>query len=87
MVVVAVLAMMVPTCTALSPEASGEAWRGDGYGWIYSLSGDQLHTYEATEISCLLSRTLEHIEPSSRTASPNSAATASQVRPCTRAKR
>jgi Peptidase family S41/Tricorn protease C1 domain len=61
MAIVAALAMMVPACTALPPEPTGEVWRSDGYGWIYALSGDQLQTYEATEISCLPSRTLHQI--------------------------
>ena len=61
MAIVAALAMMVPACTALPPESPGEVWRSDGYGWIYSLSGDKLQTYEATEISCLPGRTLDQI--------------------------
>lgn len=58
----AVLAMMVPACAARSDEP-GQVWRSDGYRWIYSLSGDQLRIYEVTEISCLLGRTLDQIEP------------------------
>jgi Peptidase family S41/Tricorn protease C1 domain len=61
MAIVAALAMMVPACTA-SPS---EVWRSDGYGWIYSLSGSQLRTYETTEISCLPRRTLDQIGPPS----------------------
>jgi hypothetical protein len=57
--------MMVPACTALPHEPPGEVWRSDGYGWIYSLSGGKLQTYEATEISCLPGRTLDQIGPPS----------------------
>jgi Peptidase family S41/Tricorn protease C1 domain len=65
MVIVAVLAMMVPACTARPPGPPGEVWRSDGYGWIYALSGDRLQTYEVTEISCLPGRTLDQIGPPS----------------------
>ena len=61
----AALMMMVPACTARLPESPGEVWRSDGYGWIYSLSGDQLQTYEVTEISCLPGQTLDQIGPPS----------------------
>ncbi|MCA1702012.1 MAG: S41 family peptidase [Actinobacteria bacterium] len=61
MMIVAVLAMMVSACTALPHEPPGEVWRSDGYGWIYSLSGDQMQTYETTEISCLPGQTLDQI--------------------------
>ncbi|MDQ4031725.1 MAG: S41 family peptidase [Actinomycetota bacterium] len=63
--IVAALMMMVPACTARPPESPGEVWRSDGYGWIYSLSGDQLQTYEVTEISCLPGQTLDQIGPPS----------------------
>lgn len=52
--------MMVPACSG-APDGTGEVWRSDGYGWIYSLSGDQLQTYEVTEISCRRGRTLDRI--------------------------
>jgi Peptidase family S41/Tricorn protease C1 domain len=63
MAIAAALAMMVPACTAPPHEPPGEVWRSDGYGWIYSLSGGHLQTYEVTEISCLPRRTLDQIGP------------------------
>jgi Peptidase family S41/Tricorn protease C1 domain len=59
--IVAALGMMVSACTALSDEPSSGVWRSDGYGRVYSLNGDQLRTYEVTEISCLPGRTLDQI--------------------------
>jgi hypothetical protein len=65
MAIVAALVMIVSACTARPPESPGEVWRSDGYGWVYSLSGGQLQTYEVTEISCLPSQALDQIGPPS----------------------
>ncbi len=65
MAIVAALVMMVSACTALPHEPPGEVWRSDGYGWVYSLGGGQLQTYEVTEISCLPSQALDQIGPPS----------------------
>lgn len=55
--------MTTLACAGSPQPASGEVWRSDGYGWIYSLRGGRLETYEETEISCLPSRAFDQIGP------------------------
>lgn len=44
------------------PAAPGQQlWRSDGYGRIYALQGDQLSTYEITQISCIPADSLSRI--------------------------
>jgi hypothetical protein len=49
---VALLALLVPACSAPAPDrtpaGSAQVWRSDGYGWIYSVQGDRLQIYETT---------------------------------------
>jgi hypothetical protein len=64
--VLAILAVL-PACSAV-PSIGGAApaqqvWRTDGCGLVYALDGQQLKTYEITEVSCLPGQTMQQTEP------------------------
>src|SRR5581483_3552780 len=56
---------VLPACSAAASAggSSGQVWRTDGYGLVYELAGEQLKTYEITDVSCLPAQTLQQTEP------------------------